>query len=79
MTEAILIRTTFNLGWLAASQVQSIIIKAGAGQHPGRRDAGRAESSASSSEGCCWWKSDFQAARMSEGLKPKPHSDTPPT
>jgi hypothetical protein len=32
-------------------QVQSIIIKVGAWQHPGRHCAGRAESSTSSSEG----------------------------
>jgi hypothetical protein len=34
------------------SEVQSIIIKAGAWQHPGRHGAGGAESSTSSSEGC---------------------------
>jgi hypothetical protein len=29
MTKAILIRTTFNWGWLTGSEVQSIIIKVG--------------------------------------------------
>jgi hypothetical protein len=52
MTKATLIRTTFNWGWLTASEVQSIIIKAGAWQHPGRHGVGGAESSKSSSEGC---------------------------
>jgi hypothetical protein len=45
MTKASLIKTTFNWGWLTAPEVQSIIIKMGAWQHPGRHDAGRAESS----------------------------------
>jgi hypothetical protein len=35
MTKASLIRTTFNWGWLTGSEVQSIITKAGAWQHPG--------------------------------------------
>jgi hypothetical protein len=35
MTKAALIRTTFNWGWLTGSEVKSIIIKAGAWQHPG--------------------------------------------
>jgi hypothetical protein len=52
MTKASLIRTTFNWGWLTGSEVQSIIIKAGTWQHPGRHGAGEAESSTSSSEGC---------------------------
>jgi hypothetical protein len=52
MTMATLIRTTFNWGWLTGLEVQSIIIKAGAWQHPGRNGAGGAESSPSSSEGC---------------------------
>jgi hypothetical protein len=63
MTKASLIRTTFNGGWLIDSEVQSIIIKAEAWQHPGRHGAGRAESSTSSSEGC-WQNTGFQAARM---------------
>jgi hypothetical protein len=50
MTKANLIRTTFNWGWLRSSEVQSIIIKVGAWQHPGRHGAGEAESSTSSSE-----------------------------
>jgi hypothetical protein len=52
MTNANLIRTTFNWGWLTGSEVQSIIIKEGAWQHPGRHGAGRDESSPSSSAGC---------------------------
>jgi hypothetical protein len=52
MTKATLIRTTFNWSWIIDSEVQSIIVKAGAWQSPGRHDAGRAESSTSSSEGC---------------------------
>ena len=51
MTKAILIRTTFR-GWLTGSEVQSIITKVGAWQHPGRHDAEGAERSTSSSEGC---------------------------
>jgi hypothetical protein len=45
-------KTTFNWGWLTSSEVQSIIIKVGAWQHPGRHGAGGAESSMSSSKGC---------------------------
>jgi hypothetical protein len=52
MTKATLMRMTFHWGWLTGSEVQSIIIKAGAWQHLGRNGAGRAESSTSSSEGC---------------------------
>jgi hypothetical protein len=52
MTKASLIRTTFSWSWLTGSEVQSIIIKAEAWQHPGRHGAGGAESSTSSSEGC---------------------------
>jgi hypothetical protein len=62
-TKKTLIRITFNWGWLTGSEVQSIIIKAGAWQHPGRHGAGRAESSTSSSEGC-WEKTGFQATRI---------------
>jgi hypothetical protein len=36
MTKANLIRTTFNWDWLTGSEVQSIIIKVGTWQHPGR-------------------------------------------
>jgi hypothetical protein len=43
--KATLIRT-FNWGWLAGSEVQSII-KVGTLQHPGRHGAGGAESSTS--------------------------------
>jgi hypothetical protein len=50
MTKATLIRTTFNWGWLAGSEVQFIIIKVGA-WYPVRHGAGGAESSMSSSEG----------------------------
>ena len=52
MTKATLIRTTFNWGRLTGSEIQSIIIKAGAWQHPGMHGAGRAESSTTSPEGC---------------------------
>ena len=52
MTKATLIRASFNWGLLTGSGVQSIIIKAGAWQHPGRHGAGGAESSTSSSEDC---------------------------
>jgi hypothetical protein len=53
MTKASLIKkTTFNWGWFTGSEVQSIIIKVGAWQYPGRHDAGGAGSSMSSSKGC---------------------------
>jgi hypothetical protein len=55
MTKASLIKkkkTAFNWGWLTGSEVQSIIIKVGAWQYPGRHGTGRAESSTSSSKGC---------------------------
>jgi hypothetical protein len=52
MTEATLIRTIINWGWLTGSEVQSIIIKVGRWQCPGRHGAGGAERSTSSSEGC---------------------------
>ena len=52
MIRATLIRTTLNWGWLTDFEVQSIIIKVGTWQHPGRHGAGGAESSTSSSEGC---------------------------
>jgi hypothetical protein len=42
MTNASLISTTFNWVWLTGSEVQSIIIKAGKGQHPSRNGAGGA-------------------------------------
>jgi hypothetical protein len=51
MTKATLIRT-FNWGWFTGSEVQSIIIKVGTWQHPGRHGAGRAKSFSFSSEGC---------------------------
>jgi hypothetical protein len=35
LTKATLIRTTFNWDWLTGSEIQSIIIKAGAWQRPG--------------------------------------------
>jgi hypothetical protein len=68
-------RTIFNWGWLTGSEVQSIIIKWGTWQHPGRHGAGRAESSTSSSESC-WWKIGFQATR-NRVLKAHAHSNTP--
>jgi hypothetical protein len=51
MTKATLISTTFNWGRLTGSEVQSMIIKAGMRQHPGRHGAGGDKSSTSSSEG----------------------------
>ena len=51
MTNATLIRAAFNWGWLTGTEVQSIIIKLGTWQHPGRHGVGGAESSTSSSEG----------------------------
>jgi hypothetical protein len=50
MTKATLVRT-FNRGWLRGSEVQSIIMKAGAWQCPGRHGAAGAENSTSSSKG----------------------------
>jgi hypothetical protein len=70
MTKATLIRTTFNWGWLTGSKVQSITIKEGAWQDPGRYGAGGAEKSTSSSEGCLK-KTGFQEART-RVLKPMP-------
>jgi hypothetical protein len=52
MTKATLIRTTFNWGWLTDSEVQSIIIKVGTWQYPGRHGTGGAESPTFSSEDC---------------------------
>jgi hypothetical protein len=63
MTEATLKRTTFNWSWLTGSEVQSIIIKEGAWQHPGRCGAGGAESTTSSSKGM-QEKTSAQAARL---------------
>jgi hypothetical protein len=51
MTKATLIRTSFDWGWLTGSEVQSIIIKAGAWQHPSGYGVGGAESSTSHSKG----------------------------
>jgi hypothetical protein len=45
MTKASLIKTTFIWGWLTGSEVQSIITKVEAWQHPGKHGAGGAESS----------------------------------
>jgi hypothetical protein len=52
MTKAILIKTTFNQGWLTYSEVQSIVIKVGTQQHLSRHGAGGMESSMSLSENC---------------------------
>jgi hypothetical protein len=41
----------FNWGWLTGSEIQSIIIKIGVWQHPGRHGTGVAEGSTSSSAG----------------------------
>jgi len=70
MAKATLIRTTFNWGWLTGSKLQSIIIKAGAWQCPGRHGIGGAESSISCSKGK-QKKTGFQAARK-RVLKPTP-------
>jgi hypothetical protein len=51
MTKATVTRTSFNWGWFTGSEIQSIILKAGTWQHPGRHGAGGVESSTSSSEG----------------------------
>jgi hypothetical protein len=51
MTKASLIKETFNWGWLTGSEVQSIIIKVGECQHPGRHGKRGAESSTASYEG----------------------------
>jgi hypothetical protein len=48
MTKAGLIRTAFHWNLLIGSEVQSIIIKAGAWQHPGSHGAEGAESYISS-------------------------------
>jgi hypothetical protein len=50
-TKATLTRI-LNWGWLTGSEVQSIIIKVGEWQWPGRHGAGGVESSTSSSGGC---------------------------
>ena len=42
---------TFNWGWVSGSEVQSIVIKAEAWQHPSRHGAGGAEPSTSLSKG----------------------------
>jgi hypothetical protein len=47
MTKATLIRMIFNWGWLTGSEVQFIIIKAGAWQHLDRHGVGGAGSSTS--------------------------------
>ena len=49
-SKATLIRTTFNWDWLTGSEVQSIIIKMGTWQRPGRHGAGGAESFTSSED-----------------------------
>jgi hypothetical protein len=51
MIKATLIKTIFNWGWLTGSEVQSIIIKVGAGHHSGSHGAGGAESFTFLSEG----------------------------
>jgi hypothetical protein len=75
MVKTTLTKTPFNWGWLTGSEVQSIIIKAGAWQHPGRHGAGGAKSSTSSSKGK-QEKTGFQTARTSV-LTALTHSDTP--
>jgi hypothetical protein len=50
--EPLLIKTPFNWGYVKGSVVQSIIIKAGKWQYPGRHGAKGTESSTFSPEGC---------------------------
>ena len=69
MAKTTLIRTTFNCGWLIGSEVQSIIIKVGTWQHPGRHGAG-VEGPTSSSEG--WWQNTGFQAAIVRVLKPTP-------
>jgi hypothetical protein len=69
MTKATHIKA-FNWGWLTGSEVQSIIIKVGTWQHPGRHSARGAERFTSLPEGC-YQMTGFQAARM-RVLKPIP-------
>jgi hypothetical protein len=52
MINASFIKDSISLGLATGSEVQSIIIKTEAWQCLGRYDAGGAESSTSSSEGC---------------------------
>jgi hypothetical protein len=61
---------TFNWGWLTGSAVQSIIIKVGAWQLPGRHDMGRVESFTSCSKGK-QEKTGLQVVEM-RVLKPTP-------
>ena len=61
---------TFKWGWLTGSEVQSITIKAGTWQPPGRHGVGRAGSSTSSSRSK-QEKTYFQSARI-RVLKPMP-------
>jgi hypothetical protein len=63
MIKATILRTIFNWGWLTDLEIQSINIKAGAEQCPGRHEAGGAESSTSCSEGK-QQKTGFQSTRM---------------
>jgi hypothetical protein len=65
MTKATLARTTFNWGWLTGSEVQSVIIKVGAGQCPGRQGAGSSTSCSKVKQE----KTGFQVART-RVLKP---------
>jgi hypothetical protein len=55
--------TTFNWDWLIGSEVQSIIVKMEAWQHPGRHGAGGAEGATSSFEGCQEQTEHSKAAR----------------
>jgi hypothetical protein len=54
-----IIRTIFNWGWLMSSEVQSVIIKAGAWQHSDRHGTGKTESSTSSSSEGYEYKADL--------------------
>jgi hypothetical protein len=70
MTKTTLIRTTFNWGWLTGSEVQSIVIKTGAWQNPGRHGAQGAKVSTCCSKGK-QEKTGLQAVRT-RILKPTP-------
>jgi len=68
------IRTTFNWGWLTGSEVQSIIIKAGAWQCPGRPGAGGTEFYIFI---CSLLGEDWLPGSCDKGLTFHTHIDTP--
>jgi hypothetical protein len=66
------LRRAFNWGWLIGSEVQSILIKVGAWQQPGRQDTGRVGSLTSCSEAN---RRRLSPMWLGGGLKAQPHSD----